>query len=64
MLRTEIAKQLLSEADKDEIESIKSIIETEFEAKVAEQTHLETAESSDPAVQQKCVSGAVNLLQR
>ena len=54
-LRTEIAKQLLAKADRDEIENIENTIKTEYEEKVAEQTHLQTAEPSDPTVQKKYV---------
>ena len=52
-LRTEIAKRCLAAANEDEIERMQTMIKTEYDAKVAEKAHLETAEPSDPAVVKK-----------
>ena len=55
-LRTEIAKRLLAEAGEDDLREIDNEIKADYEAKVAEQEHLRTAEPSDPALQRKYVS--------
>lgn len=52
-LRSEIARRLLKEADKETEEAVKKAIEFEFDAAQKKHQHLLQATESDPEMQEK-----------